>query len=237
MHNIKKKVKKERGRKHPLFAQVLFTVLAFVMMVALSYYFARSLVNTSLMRYTESVFTFAQAQIEEDLAKGSMTLGGFSQTIRTMILRGNSVDEIQIYMNDVADYLSDNGFHTSGGNDLFCYLEAFPEGNVFLNSVGWAPPDTYVPTSRPWYINAIGAEGNIVISEPYLSTFSGELIVTFSRSIHGIDGAQLGIVCLNARVKEIGRIIVATAHERDAFGMLLDRNLYVLIFKRNSVDR
>jgi len=52
--------------------------------------------------------------------------------------------------------------------------------------------------------------------------------VSYTRAIFDDDGRRLGIICLNARVSEIGQPIVETALDRDGYGMLLDRDMVVL---------
>jgi len=75
-------------RKRLLYAQILFTVLAFLVMVVLSYMYVSSIVSNNLARYAESVTAFAASRVESDLRDGITTSGSFSQTLSEMIRHG-----------------------------------------------------------------------------------------------------------------------------------------------------
>ena len=62
-------------QKPRLLSQIMFTALAFFLMVLLSYFFTSNIVYNSLTRYAESVFSYAQAQVEFDLLESENALG------------------------------------------------------------------------------------------------------------------------------------------------------------------
>jgi len=82
MRNIVKKVIPKR----PLYLQILFTLFAFFAMVVLSYVFVNRIVLDDLMRNTDSILDYVEAQITADLTEIHTALGSFSQTIRSMII-------------------------------------------------------------------------------------------------------------------------------------------------------
>lgn len=55
----------------------------------------------------------------------------------------------------------------------------------------WIPPYGFDPTSRIWYRQALGSDGNICISEPYVDADDGDFIVTLSRKLN--DGSVMGM--------------------------------------------
>lgn len=58
------------------------------------------------------------------------------------------------------------------------------EAGGYLEFPSFRPFSAYDPRLRPWYREAI-ASSELVISEPYLTRFSGELVLSFSRRITG----------------------------------------------------
>ncbi len=50
----------------------------------------------------------------------------------------------------------------------------YGDTSVFLDGSGWIPDDTFVFTDREWYTGAIGKNGAIYTSEPYLDASTGK---------------------------------------------------------------
>ena len=223
-HSVKMFIKQKRL----LCSQILFTALAFILMVALSYLFASNIVNNELTRYAESVYSFAQARIEYSLQENKTKLGTFAQSLRDMIIYGDNSYNLRNYVNDMASYMQRNETSMPGSNNLFVYFEAFPEGPVLVSSSGWEPPVEYEPTERPWYAAARTSGDNVVESVPYFSMLSGYYVITYARNIFDDKGRRLGIACLDVPMDEISKDIVETALDRGGYGMLFSQDLTVI---------
>jgi len=218
--------------KRLLFSQVVFTALAFVLMVILSYIFTSNIVYSSLTRYTESVFLYAQAQVEYDLLESENALGGFGRASRSMILNGSDINDLKALTYDMADYF--HSTKTTSANlediveDLFIYIEAFPGEPVVISGLGWVFPENHDPTQRLWYQAAVAADGKIATTMPFVSLRSGETVITFTQCIFDDDGNRLGIVGMNIQISEIGNNIVNIALDRDGYGMLFSPDLTIV---------
>ncbi|MCL2809739.1 MAG: hypothetical protein FWD24_06715, partial [Treponema sp.] len=70
---------------HLPYIQLVFTIIAFALMVFSSYMFTRNIVRRNLVSNAESVFSFAQAQLESDLLEPKIILSSFSQSISSML--------------------------------------------------------------------------------------------------------------------------------------------------------
>ena len=221
---IKNKIKTKRL----LFTEVVFTVLAFLVMVVLSYLFASSMVNNSLKRYAESVTASAQTRIVSELAESSVTLGGFAQTIRGMVLRGYEADELQEYFEDISVYLRDSGIRLTGVNDMFGYFDTITDEPVIIGGSHQHVLESIDPDGLPWYSAAIEAGDSVERTKPYVCEVSGAVVVTFVRSILDDDGNWLGIVCLDVEISDFGKHIVDIAIDRGGYGMLLDQDYNIV---------
>ena len=215
-------------QKHLLYSQVLFTALAFLIMVILSYIFARNIVNNSLTRYAESVLSFAQTRIEADLQEAETALGGFSQSIRTMVLHGDGADDLQHYIYEITDFIKAGGNRGFKASTMFAYIEVLPDGPVFINGTSWNPPDGYDPETRPWYTAAVAAGGEVVETLPYMSMMSGISVITYTRGIYDDEGNWLGVVCLEMQIVDIGAKIVDISLDQGGHGMLFDQNFNLI---------
>ena len=228
IHAVIKNIKQRRL----LFSQILFTIIAFTLMVVFSYYYTSGIVYEGLSRYAESVFSSAQAQIEYDLFHSEESLGAFAIAARTMIKNGGGIDSVRTLTYDMADH-----FHRTktGGiypddivEDLFVYVEAFDGEPVVISGFGWVFPDNVVPADRVWYQTAEKSGTDITVTPPYISLRSGELVITYVQAFFDDTGNRLGMAGLSIQVDQIGQNIVNVALGRGGYGMLLSPDLVII---------
>lgn len=82
----------------------------------------------------------------------------------------------------------------------------------------------YDPRERPWYTQAIEAQGEVIITDPYIATSSGTLVVTIAQQLADKSGV-IGIDLAIQRLAEINDSIVIG---EKGFTMLLDsKNNYM----------
>jgi len=214
--------------KSPLYIQVLFTGFAFLLMIILSYLFVNRIVRDNLMRNTESVLDYLQAQIETDITEMETTLSAFSQTVRSMLINGEDVSKIEDYTNNISNFLRSmerNGMSIKG---VYGYIEKIPGGPVFLNGLKVQMPDNYSPVERPWYKLALTAGKEILGTAPYHDIVTNEVIMTYVCNIFNDRNVRLGIVCVDVNVNFIGEKVVNMIHAKNGFGYLAAQDLTVL---------
>ena len=209
-----------------LFAQLLFTVLAFTVMVLFSYFFMRSIIHRNLVRNAVSVFTFAQTQLEADLLEPKTVLSGFAHTISGMISRGDSEKIVNDYLHDFTDYLEMSGSNIMKSSALFGYFEAF-ERPVFLSSSNVAL-EAINPKSRPWYLGAVANCGEVIETDPYAHAITGAMVVSYARCIHDANGKHVGVAALNVNLENIGSNIADIAVAQGGYGLLIGNDLTVI---------
>jgi len=209
-----------------LFVQVAFTGLAFLAMVLLSYFFMRNIIHGNLVRNAESVYSFAQSQLESDLLEPKTVLSGFSHSVLSMVSRGDSVEVVANYLNDFTDYLHLSGSEMLRSSALFVYFEALREP-VFLSSSNVAL-DAVGPRDRPWYRDAVANCGSIVETLPYEHVITGERVVAYARCLHDEQGRRIAVIGLNVNVKDIGANIVDIALAQGGYGILISGDLMIM---------
>jgi len=212
----------------PLYLQLMFTALAFLAMVVLSYIFMSAMVRSYLVHHVENVLAITQLEIESVLRESETVHLAFSQTMRRMILQGNDLDSLQEYMSEITEYMMTNNNRESVLNNVYGYFKTLDGQSAYLSSKRWVRPDCYVPQDRPWYKTAIAAGGRVVATAPYVSTVTGELVFTYARSLYDDDGRHLGVACIDVPINIIGNDVVMTAMAQGGYGMLIDQNLVVL---------
>jgi signal transduction histidine kinase/DNA-binding response OmpR family regulator len=211
------------------YAQILFVFIAFALMIIVSYTYGNERERHHLMRRAEDTLTNAKVYIETSLQEPKATFVGISESVRLMILRNASSDEIHQYLINISDHLAEDIDlrHYSGG--VFGVFRCFDcAGMVYLDGSGWEPSDDYDPTTRPWYEIAILADGEIGMTDPYYSLAFDALTVTYSRLLYDDGGESLGVVSLDVMLGHITEFAIGTRLTYDGYGILSDANLDVI---------
>ncbi|MEN2468168.1 cache domain-containing protein [Ornithinibacillus sp. JPR2-1] len=79
------------------------------------------------------------------------------------------------------------------------------------------PPD-YDPRKRPWYEQAIADRGNVVVTDPYVSSSSGEIVVTIAK----VTADNNGVVVVNLELGALTYIINSVTIGKEGYMFLLD---------------
>ena len=216
------------GIKRPLYAQILFTTLAFLLMVLLSYAYVNRIVRDDLKRNTESLLDLVETQIESGLSETKAVLGSYAQAIRSMLLGGEDIAKMQFYTRDMTGYLQNKENSSLNINGLYGYIEKHPEGPIFLNGFGIILPKGVTLTDRPWYIAANMPGSGIAETPPYTDATTGEIIITYSCAIYDDKGDYLGVVCIDLLIGYIGEIVVNTALTNGGYGLLIAQDMTLL---------
>ncbi|MCL2722349.1 MAG: response regulator [Treponema sp.] len=216
----------EISKSRLLYIQLVLTIAAFGLMVFSSHLFTRGIVRKNLVNNAESVFAYAQAQLESDLLEPKIILSGFSQSVSSMLSRGDSMEAVNKYLHDYTDYLHSNNSPMMKSITLFGYFDVYGE-KTFLSSSNITLNDIN-PPERPWYIEAAANCGEIIFTNPYEHIITGEKVLAYARCLHDERGRQIAVVGLNISVSYIGSNIVNVALSQDGYGMLVTSEFEVI---------
>jgi len=214
--------------KRPLYVQLLFTCFAFLLMVVFSCIFTGKIVRANLVRNTEGILDYVEAQINSDLAETRAVLGGYAQTVRSMVLNGENAEKMRVYTNEIFLFLRSKETGRMHVNGLYGYIEKLPGGPVFLSGNEIIIPGDFSPVERPWYKSAVAANGLVAETFPYNDAVTGDVIITYSCCIYDDEGRRLGVVCIDVNIDYIGEKAVNTALTKDGYGFLIAQDLTLL---------
>ena len=80
------------------------------------------------------------------------------------------------------------------------------------------------PRERPWYIQAIEAKGEVIITDPYVATSSGTLVVTIAQQLTD----KSGVIGIDLAIQKLAEINDSVVIGEKGFTMLLDsKNNYM----------
>jgi len=210
----------------PIFKQLLFVWLAFSLMTSVSYLFVKDIVTNYLTKEAKSALSYTQSKIDTDLLGIETSLQSLSQSIRNMILRGNSTGSVLDYMTEMSEYLMSKESRTFGFNGVYGVFESF--NGRYLDGTGWAPPPDYIPKERPWYKVAIAAGSNIATTTPYIDALTGKTVVSYSTCIFDNESKLLAVISMDMLLDRIVNSVIKTRITEGGYGILLNEKLEVI---------
>jgi PAS domain S-box-containing protein len=215
-------------KKITRYMQILFVALAFALMVIASYLFVSDIERKHLQRNVKDAILYTEASIKAYMLEPETLLGGVSETIRDIILQGDSADNVQKYIIFMNDYVKSNvEKRLIGVIGFYGFFDVYG-GRFIAGEMDWNPPEGYNPQSRPWYIAAVEADGDVGVTQPYLDIKNNVVSVTFSRRIFDADKRPLGVVGLDIKIDRIRQIAVDTQFAENGYGFLLDQNMELI---------
>jgi len=211
-----------------LYAQLLFTALAFSMMIGLSYMFMSDIVHSHLLQNTHNSLNAEQAKIATDLLEFKTALSAVSRIVRNIVLRHSDIAEVRLQINELSAHARANIQHTSASTSFFAFLETLPDGTRFISDMTWNPPENFISTATPWIQAAIAANEGIAETVLQTDILSEQAMLIFTRCIFDDAGRRLGVVGLRTAIAPIGAGIVDSAFAQGSYGMLLSKDLIIL---------
>lgn len=129
-----------------------------------------------------------------------------------MIAEGKSDQEIHDYLVGQSNAVISTIFENTTG--IYAYVN-----DKYVDGADWVPPDDYIPTERPWYINAMEKNGEIALIEPYLDVQTGNMMMTLAKTLS--DGKS--VVALDMSLERIQAITEESVEsERSDIQFIID---------------
>ncbi|MCL2101403.1 MAG: PAS domain-containing protein, partial [Fibromonadales bacterium] len=210
---------------HQSYMLTLLVLLAFGSMVFFSYWYVSGIERKHLKKDVENAFINTRIKIEADLQEPKTTLLHFSQNVLSLLSHGGNTDEIQKYFSRINARIFDNEDIMSDFESIYGFFDDF--GGV--DGKGRQLPEDFDVKTRPWYIDAVNANGEVVITQPYTDVGSNVVIITYACRIFNDDGNPLGVIGLDMRLDRIGKYISGVRLYEDSYGMLLDSQFNMVV--------
>jgi signal transduction histidine kinase/DNA-binding response OmpR family regulator len=201
-------------------------VIAFIIMGVSSFIFASRIEHRHLIKDAENVLAFTESEIVSNLLEPETFLDGYSETIRSMLIRGENEATLTAYMEAITNFLIRDKERITGLNTTHGYF--FTWGGKYLSGRNWEPPKSFSPKDQPWYQRAIDVKGKITLSEPYKDMVTGNIILTFSRYLTDDNGEPLAIICLDIELSRIYKYAVSLNLTDNSYGVLINDNMQII---------
>jgi signal transduction histidine kinase/CheY-like chemotaxis protein len=203
--------------------QIVIVVISIAVIGTFLFFTFSDFENKHVSYEVEKSLDFTENEILSVFKEPEMLLLSYSETLRSMLLRGFYYDNtIPLYIASINDFLTK---HMSQDGIIGVHGVFFPLGDKYIPCGNMTLPKNYNPKETEWYKLADSSKGKIAVSEPYISPFYSFSILTFSRTIFDENNRPLGVICLDLDFKKIFNLIMNFKYTEDSYGFLLNNNL------------
>ncbi|MDR2479399.1 MAG: response regulator [Treponema sp.] len=216
------------------FFQLFFVFLSFALMVMVSYFFVRSIVEKQIYSNVEQTLRTAEAIILSDLQEAEVALLNAELLLEKGVSRGENISELRQYLLWQTESLGREDARVPGLLVLYAYVNG-----SFIFGAGWNPRPEWIAEHQVWYKTAEEAGNHIGISPPYTDTYTKKNIITMVKTLHSEEGEFLGIVGLDLDFSLIADYVLSLRNEDNGYGMLIDKNYNLIvhpIFRNRALD-
>jgi len=214
-----------------IYIQMFIVIIAFLVMGISSFFFAISIEKKHLVKEAETIMDFSEAEISANLLEHETFLGGYSETLRSMLLRNEDYYTFPAYITSITTYLTKDREVMSGLVSTHCYF--FRWGGVYFTERGRTPSENFSVEDQDWFKKAIESKGKIVISEPYKDLITKKDIITFARCVTDERDNPLAILCLDIELSKISKYAISIKVTENSYGVLLDDNLTIMAHRES----
>lgn len=95
---------------------------------------------------------------------------------------------------------------------------------LFIREPNVAKKKGYDPRERPWYKSALENKGTTVISEPYVSSTTGQMVITVSKTLDD----DSGVVAVDINLSQLTTLANKIKIGEKGYTFILDRNKMVI---------
>jgi signal transduction histidine kinase/DNA-binding response OmpR family regulator len=210
-----------------LYSQILFTALAFIIMVGLSFVFMDSIVHGGLVRSATGILDIAEDRVAIDLSDSMSILENFSEITQAKILNGTSAEEFDEFVDELAYYAREIGEQAVDAKGFFVYFETLSGGPLLVQKNSWTDFDDSAVEESDWYQSAVAANGKIIETTPYMCDANGP-VFTYAKAMIDNEGRRLGVVGIDVSTRVFGEKVLNTALDQGGYGMLVTQDFLIL---------
>ncbi|MFL0194969.1 methyl-accepting chemotaxis protein [Clostridium sp. WILCCON 0269] len=184
---------------------ILFIVIPLLVISITSFHIASKLVNNKASQLTLQISDEKTSFI--DLHSNSLKNLIQALAINQAVI-GENKDDIINALRSITDSNKDimQSYVADGSKQMIIYPDAkLPEG--------------YDPTSRPWYKDAIAANGQVSVTKPYKDAVTDKIIITIAKQLHFNDGKE-GVVGIDIDLSTLCNKLTATKVGKTGYSIL-----------------
>lgn len=177
---------------------LVFPVLALIFVVIIVTYHTliSNYARSSILEDGELNAGKAATEVDLYLSAATDTLEVSAYRLDMMIKDGEGHEAVLDFLTDETDAVTNSILPETTGV-YACIHGEYHDGS------GWDPGPDYNPLERPWYKEAIANNGKMALVNPYLDLYSGDIVMTLSKSLSDNES----VVAVDVTLGKIQKII------------------------------
>ncbi|MCL1832708.1 MAG: hypothetical protein FWG45_07370, partial [Oscillospiraceae bacterium] len=190
--------------------QLFFVILAFALMVTISFISLYGMLQRNISVNAEWAMDKADKLIQAEMIEAEVTIINAALTVADRFVPGEDNSEWIIdYFVAMSESLAErNNTRVTNIGDVYGYIdEVYVDGSLwdptdpvdgFLDDEGNLLP--YIPTERDWYIVSMEApQGEVAITQPYVDAMTGEVVISLSVKTYR-NGVFIGVIAFDVDI-------------------------------------
>jgi signal transduction histidine kinase/CheY-like chemotaxis protein/HPt (histidine-containing phosphotransfer) domain-containing protein len=190
-----------------------------------SFFFVSGIEREHLVNDAEQTLAFTEADITAELREPGTYFSGYSETIRSMLIRNENAETLSQYITAITNFNLNDYEHMTGFVNSHGYFYSL--GGIYISGRDIDLPRDFNFMETPWYIRAVFMDGKTAVVAPYMG-ITGKQIVTFSRLLKDENGNPLAVFCLDIEFDNIFKRAITANLTEGSYGLLLNSNLEIM---------
>ncbi|MCR4685696.1 MAG: response regulator [Lachnospiraceae bacterium] len=206
----------QRQSESSQYRRIILPLLILTFLLFMAIYSFRLLFNASVSNVTEAGedrISNIAAQLTNYMDTTMSVLWVTADTVDHMVRGGATPDEILAYITEESE--KQTAQFDQSYNGIYGYIQG-----VYLDGVGWEPPEDYDPKQRDWYKVGMAAGGESVIVPPYVDAQTHSVIISISRLLpNGTD-----VLSMDVTLNHIQEMMDELKIQGKGYGFVVDHN-------------
>lgn len=160
----------------------------------------------------------AMMSVDERLSNVDGTINHYIQYNAGDVPKDSTVEKsISRYFETIKNNHKDIGFIFFGTND-----------GGYIEYPAYKATKSYDPRERPWYKNTIANKGQAMLSDPYITGATKDMVMSITRTVER-NGEVLGVVGIGIKLKDLEQNIRNIKIGKQGYVVVLDKNDKIII--------
>ncbi|MBR4168901.1 MAG: response regulator [Lachnospiraceae bacterium] len=206
----------QRQSESSQYRRIILPLLILTFLLFMAIYSFRLLFNASVSNVTEAGedrISNIAAQLTNYMDTTMSVLWVTADTVDHMVRGGATPDEILAYITEESE--KQTAQFDQSYNGIYGYIQG-----VYLDGVGWEPPEDYDPKQRDWYKVGMAAGGESAIVPPYVDAQTHSVIISISRLLpNGTD-----VLSMDVTLNHIQEMMDELKIQGKGYGFVVDHN-------------
>ncbi|MCR5673430.1 MAG: response regulator [Lachnospiraceae bacterium] len=212
-NSIKERIK---IRSHKKAGMIIPMIFLFIFMTVMVMYTSRLMYNVAVSNSNavmEDRILTVSAMINNHLNTAENVLHVAGDSVHHMLISGTTSARIHEFLVDETNNVTEQFDENYTG--IYGYIMG-----KYIDGLNWVPPEDYDPKTRDWFTEAMGADGSVKFTMPYIDAQTGNLIVSVCRMLPD----RQSVIALDVQLKGIQSMMSELTLNGKGYGFVISHD-------------